>query len=270
VGPTPQSFDFQHLDFEQIDLQRIVAGISFVGVRIGGLMLFAPFTGSEVISAPVKASLTLLLTALIYPVSPVVGMNVSALGWVRVVAGEAAIGMALGLLLQFVFEAAQFAGQIFGIQTGFSLVTLLDPQTQADSPSLSVFMQLMALLLFLEMNVHHWLLRGLVASFAYLPPGTLSNMRVLTAGIFKAAGGLWLVGLQLAAPVLAATLLVEITLGFIGKAAPQLPATLAGLPVKSMLGLLVIALASAGWPHFFERQFMEAIAHSERLLHLAR
>lgn len=261
MGP----FDLRH-----IELQQIVAGISFTGVRIGGLMVFAPFTGSAAISAPVKAVLTLLITALVYPISPVIAINASAVGWMKVVAGEAVIGMALGLLLQFSFEAAQFAGQIFGIQTGFSLVTLLDPQTQADSPSLAVFTQLMVLLLFLEMNVHHWMLRGVVASFSYLPPGSLGSLRILTAGLFKAAGELWLAGLQMAAPVLAATMLVEITLGFIGKAAPQLPATLAGLPVKSLLGLVVLAIAAAGWPRFFERQFVTAIAEGERLLHLAR
>jgi flagellar biosynthesis protein FliR len=260
-----QQFDLRHLD-----LQAVVAGMTFTGVRIGGLMVFAPFTGSAAISVPVKAVLTLLVTAVVYPVSPVIAINASAIGWMKVAAGEAIIGLALGLLLQFVFEAAQFAGQIFGIQTGFSLVTLLDPQTQADSPSLAVFTQLMVLLLFLEMNAHHWLLRGVVASFSYLPPGSLGNLRVLTAGVFQAAGGLWLAGLQMAAPVLAATLLVEITLGFVGKAAPQLPATLAGLPVKSGLGLLALATAAAGWPRFFERQFMTAIGEGERLLHLAR
>jgi flagellar biosynthesis protein FliR len=260
-----EQFDLRHLD-----LQQIIAGISFTGVRIGGLMTFAPFTGSTAISAPVKAVLTLLVTALVYPVSPVIAIRASAIGWMKIIAGEAVIGLALGLMLQFVFEAAQFAGQILGIQTGFSLVTLLDPQTQADSPSLSVFTQLMVLLLFLEMNVHHWALRGVAASFTYLPPGSLGNFRVLTAGIFKAAGGLWLAGLQMAASVLAVTLLVEITLGFIGKAAPQLPATLAGLPVKTLLGLTVLGIAAGGWPHFFERQFMTAIASGERLLHLAR
>lgn len=257
-------------DIRNIDLDQIVAGVSFVGVRIGGLMLFAPFLGSEATSAPLKAVLTLLLTALIYPVSPVAGLGVGAVGWARIVAGEAVIGIALGLVLQAVFEAAQFAGQLFGIQTGFSLVTLLDPQTQADSPSLAVFAQLMALLLFLEMNVHHWIIRGVATSFAYLPPGALGNVRTLTMGVLKFVGGLWLAGLQIAAPVLAATLLIDVTLGFIGKAAPQLPATLAGLPVKSVLGLLVLAVASASWPRFFEGQFVNAIGSAERLLGLAR
>ncbi|HEX4756891.1 MAG TPA: flagellar biosynthetic protein FliR [Terracidiphilus sp.] len=257
-------------DVRAIDLAQIAGGVSFVGVRISGLMLFAPFTGSDVISAPVKAALTLLLTALIYPVSPVVAIAASAMGWIKIVAGEAVIGIAIGLILQFAFEAAQFAGQLLGIQTGFSLITLLDPQTQADSPSLAVFTQLMALLLFLEMNVHHLVLRGLAASFVELPPGGLGNLGVLTRGVFAAAGGLWLAGLQLAAPVLAVTGLIEISLGFIGKAAPQLPATLAGLPLKSAFGLLVMSLAAGAWPHFFEREFLTGVGEAGRLLHLAR
>ena len=252
------------------ELQQVVSAVTFTGVRIGGMMVFAPFTGSDAISKPVKAVLTLLLTALIYPVSPVSGISADALGWVRIVAGEAVIGLALGLLLQFCFEAALFAGQICGIQTGFSLITLLDPNTQADSPSLAVFTQMMALLIFLQLNVHHYLLRGVAASFSYLPPGTLGNLRLLSTGLLRSAGGLWLAGLQIAAPVLTVTVLADIALGFIGKVIPQFPATLAGLPLKSLLGLGVMALAVRSWPRLFEHQFSTAISGAEHLLRLAR
>jgi|SRR5581483_10128787 len=252
------------------DVQQIVTAAAFTGVRIGGVMVFAPFTGSDSISAPVKAVLTLALTALIYPVTPVVAIDTGTLGWTRIVAGEAVIGLALGLLLQFSFEAAQFAGQLFGMQTGFSLVTLLDPQSRADSPSLAVFTRLMALLIFLQLDVHHCMLRGVAASFSYLPPGQIGGLGLLSAGMLRSAAGLWLAGLQMAAPVLAATLLVDIALGLVGKAAPQLPATLAGLPVKSLLGLMVVALTARGWPGLMERQFTAAISGAGHLLHLTK
>ena len=251
------------------DLEQIVAGATFTGVRVGGIMTFAPFTGSNAISLPVKAALTLLITAVLYPAGGIAGVHADAFGWLRIAAGEAVIGLAIGLLLQFSFEAVQFAGQICGIQTGFSLVTLLDPQTAADSPSLVVFMQLMALVAFLDLNVHHWLLRGVAASFAYLPPGGLHHLNWVSAGLIEAAGGLWLAGLQMAAPVLAVTLLTDVTLGFVGKVAPQFPATLAGLPVKNVLGLGVMAIAAHTWPQFFAHEFTLAIGRAERLLHLA-
>lgn len=249
-------------------LQQILNALMFTGVRVAGVMVFAPFTGSDSIPAPVKAVLTLLLTALIYPVVGIAGINADAIGWARLVAGEAVIGLAMGLLLQFAFEAAQFAGQILGVQTGFSLITLLDPQTEADSPSLVVFTRLMALTCFLELNVHHWVLRGVAASFSYLPPGGLSGLRWLSAGVLEAAGGLWLAGLQMAAPVLAVTVVADVALGFIGKVAPQLPATLAGLPVKNVVGLSVMGVAAQAWPHFFEHQFVAAISIAEKMLRL--
>lgn len=252
------------------ELEHIVAAVTFTGVRVGGMMVFAPFLSSDSISAPVKAVLTLLITAVVYPVARISAINADPIGWIKIASQEAVIGLALGLILQFSFEAAQFAGQIFGIQTGFSLVTLLDPQTEADSPSLAVFTQLMALLAFLALNVHHSILRGLAASFSYLPPGALGSMRFLSAGVFDAAGGLWLAGLQMAGPVLAITLITDVALGFIGKVAPQFAATLAGIPVKNVLGLAVMALAARSWPSFFEHEFTVAITRAERMLHLAR
>jgi flagellar biosynthesis protein FliR len=113
------------------DLQQMVAAMTLTGVRVGGIMVFAPFTGSDSIAAPFKAVLTLLITVLVYPGTRMPGINADPLGWIKVVVGEAVIGLALGLLLQFSFEAVQFAGQIFGMQTGFSLVTLLDPQNRS-------------------------------------------------------------------------------------------------------------------------------------------
>jgi len=66
------------------------------------------------------------------------------------------------------FEAGQMAGQILGIQMGFSLVQLLDPQTLVDTTVDGVVPAMFALLVFLQLDVHHWLLRGIVRSFAYL------------------------------------------------------------------------------------------------------
>ena len=87
------------------DLEQIVAAVTFTGVRVGGVMVFAPFTGSDSISAPVKAVLTLLVTAVIYPATGTVGIRMSAMGWFSVAGREALIGLALGLTLQFCFLA---------------------------------------------------------------------------------------------------------------------------------------------------------------------
>ena len=167
-------------------------------------------------------------------------------------------------------EAVQLAGQILGVQMGFSLVNIIDPQTQVDTPVLAIFHQLVTLLLFLQMNVHHWLLRGLARSFAYLPAGSLTGSLVSAQFLLRSAGGIFLAGVQIAAPALAATLIADIMLGFLGKASPNLPVLFLGLSVKSVLGLVVIMAALAAWPRVLEKHFMEAIGLGEQLLHLVK
>ena len=121
---------------------------------------------------------------------------------------------------------------------GYSLANIFDPQTQADTPVLSEFHQLAALLIFLQLDVHHWLLRAMVRSFTYLPPGAASATLAVTSGLLHAAGGIFLVGVQIAAPSLAATLIADAALGLLGKASPQLPVLFIGLAVKNLLGWL--------------------------------
>jgi flagellar biosynthetic protein FliR len=255
---------------ETLHLETIVAAVMFAGVRIGGLMLFAPFLSSGSMPVPVKAGLTVALTALLYPVYGAVQLESSALGWVQVVTGEVVVGLLMGLTLQFIMEAAQMAGQILGVQAGFSLVSILDPQTQADSPVISTFIQLVTLLIFLELNVHHWLLRGLAASFAYLPPGSVSLNLGVTTALLRAAGAIWLVGLQIAAPVVVATLLIDVTLGFLAKSSPQIPILFLGLSIKTVVAMTILSGTLMLWPRLFEHHFAAGISLGERLLHLAK
>ena len=114
---------------------------------------------------------------------------------------EALVGLLIGLAVQFVFEAAQFAGQVMGMQVGFGLVNILDPSTQVDTPVLAVFSQTIAMLIFLQLGVHRWLMQGtgveLCLSPAQEPPAASGE---LTRQLLHAAGGIWLAGVQIAAP----------------------------------------------------------------------
>ncbi len=255
---------------EITNLQSIVLAAVVIGVRIGGLMLFAPFFSSQGIPAQIKVGLTVALTALLFPVYRPAGMEGGIFSWTGVISGELIVGMLLGLSLQLAIEAAQVAGQMIGVQAGYSLVTLLDPQTQADTAVMATFHQLLALLVFLQLDVHHWLLRGLASSFAYLPPGSLIGSANAGFGLLQAASGIWLAGLQMAAPVVVATMLVDVSLGFLAKASPQLPILFLGLPAKNLLALTVLGGCLIFWPRVFEQRFADGIALGERLLHLAK
>jgi flagellar biosynthetic protein FliR len=253
----------------QIPLLTIVSGLLTIGVRLTGLMLFAPFLGSAAIPARVKAILVLSLTVLLFPA---VGHNLapSTLAtWPLMVFMEFLIGVAMGIATNVVFEAAQMAGQVLGMQMGYSLVNLIDPQTQVNTTVMSVFYQSIVMLLFLRMDVHYWLLRAIGNSFLYMPPGTMHIGSLFTMAVVKTVGQIFGLGIQIAAPVLSATLVADIVLGLLGKASPQLPLMLLGPSVKSLLGLLILVTTLKYWPDLFRRLFLETLANGEHLLHLA-
>ena len=250
-------------------LEQILIRGGLIALRVGGVMTFAPFLGGTGIPARVKTIFTLLVTALLYPLCPVPAAALTPAGWSEVALSEAILGLAVGLCVQFIFDAAELAGAIVGFQFAFSLVNIIDPNTNVDTPVLSVFHQLFALLLFLQLNVHHWILRGVVKSFAYVPVGSVHLSAAFLMEVFHAAGAMWFVGVQIATPVLFATLLIDLTVAFLTKAAPQLPALLFSIPMKSVVGYSVLAIGITLWPGIFEKQFTAALGWSERLLHLA-
>ncbi len=151
-------------------------------------MLFAPFFGSVAIPARVKAVLVLALTFLLYPA---IGHNIASqpmTQWPFLVFTEFLIGAGMGIATNLVFEAVQLSGQVLGIQMGYSLVNILDPQTQVDTTVMAMFYQSIVMLLFLRMDVHYWLLRAVGNSFDYLPPGTAHLSGLFTMGILRTVG----------------------------------------------------------------------------------
>ncbi len=250
-------------------LEHVVLRVMAISLRVGGLMSFAPFVGNASIPARIKAVFTLAITAVLYPICPVPQVALTVMGMARLALGEAILGLGIGLCLQFIFEGAVMAGQLGGFQFAFSLVNIIDPQTNVDTPVLSVFHQLFVLLLFLQLNVHHWLLRGVVKSFDYVPVGSVVLRLPAIKELFRDAGGLWLVGVQIATPIILSTMLIDVAVGFLSKASPQMPAILLSIPVKSLVGYAVLAITVGFWPVFFEKQFALALGWSERLLHLA-
>jgi flagellar biosynthetic protein FliR len=250
--------------------EELLAAAVCTGARISALLVFCPVLGGDGVPVPVKAGLTVLLTVMLHPLHGPAVLNLTSWQWAQVAFGEMAIGLMLGLAANFLFEAVLMAGQVLGVQIGYSLATVFDPQTNADAPVLSEFHRMAALLIFLQMDVHHWLLRSLVRSFAYLPPGGAAITPAAVSGLLHAAGGIFLAGVQIAAPSLAATLVVDMALGFLGKASPQLPVMFIGLAVKNLVGLGVMLAAIAFWPRMFGQQFERGIQSAERWLHLMR
>jgi flagellar biosynthesis protein FliR len=254
----------------EIAFTQIIGSVLVIGLRVSGLMLFAPFFGSAVIPPRIKVVLVIAITAVLYPVYSPHLHGVTMSNWPLLVASETVVGIAMGVATNAVFEGAAMAGQVLSVQMGYSLVNILDPNTQIESTVVSFFHQSLAMLIFLGLDVHHWILRAVVRSFEYLPPGSATLNPLFVQALVHEGAIVLDLGIQIAAPVLAATLLADVVLGLMGKASPQMPLMLLGPAVKSMLGVTVLGVTMRFWPHLFERYFSESIAYTEHLLHLAR
>lgn len=258
------------IPFLGISFMELIQAFLAIGVRLSGVMLFAPFLGSAVIPARIKAILVIALTIVLYPM---VKHSIPVLPpsqWPLLVFKELLIGVAVGIATSLVFDAVQMAGQVLSVQMGYSMVNIIDPTTSIESTVMAMFHQSMAMLIFLRLDVHLWLLRAIGNSFTYLPPGSGHLSGVFTMALLQSGSSVVSVGLQIAAPVLSATLLADIVLGLLGKASPQLPLMQLGPAVKSLMGLTILFASLKYWPDLFRKLFLESIDYSDRLMHLAR
>jgi flagellar biosynthetic protein FliR len=253
-----------------IPLEKIILAFLTISVRITGLMLFAPFFGSMSVPPQVKAAFVVAFSILLYPVLSPRMSTLQLSHWPVLVFGELLIGAAIGIATNLVFDAVQMAGEVLSMQMGLSLASLLDPQTQADSTVMAQFHQTIAILIFLRLDVHLWLLHAIGRSFLVLPPDSMHLSGAFTMTAARAGGKVFALGLQMAAPVFSATLLTDIVLGLLGKASPQMPLMLLGPPLKTLLGLGLLFAALKYWPAMLDRFFLNSLQLSDRLLVLVR
>src|SRR5580698_1895885 len=156
----------------EISVANLIGSVLMVGLRVSGVVLFAPFFSSAVIPPRMKIALVITITAVLYPVYSAHLPAFSVSQWPVIVGSEMLVGIAMGLATNAVIEGAQLAGQILSVQMGYSLVNILDPNTQVENTVVAFFHQSLAMLIFLALDVHFWILRAVARSFEYLPPGS--------------------------------------------------------------------------------------------------
>lgn len=224
---------------------RFVPTFMLVLFRVAGMMIFAPLFGSDWIPARVKVLLAIVLAmgmcaAIDSPVELPQTSWELALG----IGGEMAFGIAMGLVLSFTFIAAQWAGEMIGHQMGLNLSEVFDPQFGRSGSLIGNLYFMLTLMVFLLIGGHRQMIVGLRMSLRSLPLFSLGVDKPLLdtlVGLFQSCTTL---AVQLAAPLLVTMLVVDLALGCIGKAMPQMNFMTAGLAIRSLLGfaLLIVGL----------------------------
>ncbi len=150
------------------------------------------------------------------------------------------IGAALGFLTQLTFGIFQLAGQFLDVQTGFGIVNVIDPNTGTQVPVLGNFKYIIALIFFISINGHHYLLAAIKQSYHYLPLGTAHISGPLVGWVMNLAGQMFSSAFMIALPVLGALFIADLALGVIARTVPQMNVFLVGMPLKIGLGIALV------------------------------
>jgi flagellar biosynthetic protein FliR len=222
-----------------------IEGFLFVFVRCLGFFGIGPLLADRKIPSTVKALAALATAFALYPAFagrtlPVAG---TLLGFALLL-GREVLGLALGLAASFVFQGVRMAGTLLGIQMGFSIVNVFDPNTSSESSLVGEMQQMLAVLLFLVADGHHLLLRALAFSLERVPPGGALGPSAIAAALVPMGATIFTTTIQVGAPMLGALFLTDAALGFVARAVPQMNVFIVGIPVKIGVGLVLLVVTA--------------------------
>jgi flagellar biosynthesis protein FliR len=250
-----------------------LAAALLVAARLGGLFLSAPLFSERTLFARARIAFVLALTPLLttawlHRPEPAVGAAIQRLGQTglfelgALMLGETLLGICLGLCARVVLVGATAAGSLVAYHGGLTLVSSIDANAEVQ-PLLDVFLSIFALMFLLGLDLHHAMLRVLGESLLRLPPGGwyCGGLEALRAG-----QAIFVTGLKLGAPILVLLVLVEVAMGVVQKAGPELQLLVILMPARLGLALLSLGIVMTYWKTELSRLGLEAVLSMQRLV----
>lgn len=215
----------------------------FIFLRVMGILTLAPIFGHRSVLSQVKVGLALMLAVALFPVVPVtLKTHPHLFLLVLALVKELLMGLLIGFVALLVFLGVRFAGELVGLDIGFGVANLIDPLSAEQVSIVGEFQSLLAMVIFLVVNGHHLLLRGVAASFDLVPLGGVQMNGLLGQNLIAMTGRVFVIAVQLAAPVLAALFLTTLALGIVARTVPQMNVFVVGFPLKIVVGVAALML----------------------------
>jgi len=219
--------------------QDALSGFALI-LRAGAFVAVAPVIGADGLPRRIRIGVAVVLVVLLAPVVPAPDPST---GLLKLVATESLIGLVLGFAGRMIVEATVYAGGLAGYPTGLAIATLLDPVTNLTIPTLGTLYRLLGVLAFIAIGGHHQMLAVLARSYEIVPAGAASLSGPWIEGAVDICGRVVLLGFRLAAPIVAAGLLVDLMLMLIARAVPQMHILIVGAPIRLIVGLLAVGFS---------------------------
>lgn len=234
--------------------------------RLLALIGVAPLLGETSAPRTTKIGLAAVLAMAISPSLPAMpAVPPGSLAGLWILAQQIFIGVSMGFCMRVCFAAVQTAGDFVGLQMGLSLATIFDPTTQANTEVLARLFNILAMLIFLSVNGHLLMLGMLVKTFTILPIGTQTLNPEGWAMVAQLGSKVFSSGLLLALPLIAALLVIQLAMGILNRAAPQLSVFAVGFPITLISGVVLLAVVLPQSTSFLSALFQEGVDIMQRL-----
>lgn len=246
--------------------------------RIAAFFVAVPVFSSRGVPIRFKIGLAFFVSLIAYLLFGL-GKSVPTDGtYIVYIVREIMIGLLIGYLAQLFFSIVQTAGSFIDMQIGFGMANVIDPLTGASSPVMGNFKYIFVVLLFLGMNGHHYFIDGIMQSFKWLPLDENAFFAQIANGnitdfIVKSFTEAFIIAFQVSAPLIVALFLTDVALGFLARTAPQFNIFVVGIPLKLIVGLLMLLLVVPGLVYVLQQLFstlFEAIDQLLRMMQGAR
>lgn len=226
------------------DLLVILMPLLLVMARVTAFLMAAPIFGTPVVPKVVTLTLSVWLSVLMVHAMPPIAWDPAA-NWlltVLAVVREAVIGLAIGLAAKMIFMAVQQGGTLLAQQMGLADASVIDPVSGEESPHIEQFIENAMTLLFLGAGGHLLLVALLHRGFTAFPPGaTMPDLAMLADGLVNSGVVMLRFALGLAAPMIAAFLVLAVGLAVLARALPEMNILFESMPLRVGLGLLMTA-----------------------------
>lgn len=223
------------------EIAQYVASFGWPWIRITAMLITAPMFSNVQVPVRLRILLSIALTIAVMPaVDMPPAVDPLSMAAVLIAAQEVLIGVLIGLLLAASFQAVTIAGESISLAMGLGFATMVDPQSGASVPMLSQFLLILATLLFLSLGGHLMLIELVAASFASMPVGGGGLVRGDFMAVAAFGAQMFAGAVLIALPAVVILLIVQLSMGIMTRAAPQMNIFSVGFPITILLGLLTV------------------------------
>lgn len=238
-------------------------------LRISGVMFSAPVFSNSSIPSSVKLFFSIILAYLLF--FTVDGfqfdVNQNIIHLILLGLKEVITGILMGFMLNFIFYGFSYAGLLIGYDMGLAMAQMFDPTTESDTNIMGQSMLILATLVFLVINGHHYLIRGLSYSFNVVPLGTFEMSQGLMDAIIKFSAGIFVLAVKIASPIMVSFFLLHLGSGIIARVMPQMNIFFVVQPVKISLGLTLLITLTPVYVYLIRNLLM---AYEDKLFELIK